>query len=339
MYVGLDIGSTAIRACAITPGESRPELALFDTQDLPPGAVVNGVVTEASQVIEALREVLHRSTVPSPRVVVALPHSATIVQTTEVAIRRGRYDLKAARAAIEERIPAEWGDYALAVSPFNEIDPSDVLLVAAPRAAIDALKHVVRQAGAELAGIDAAAAVSFNVLEHSGKLQGTRAIVDVGLQESRVVLLHGGTIRATAIFPRGGQDLRESLQNALRISAHEAELYKIGGDRPNDGAVPRDVHEQLRVAASTLAEAIAKTIAKAAKSAGVSRVTHLHCIGRGADLNLFYDALTAHSGAAIERPSPLSVLKSDPLEYSAAYLEAVRASASVAMGAALPWSV
>lgn len=339
MYVGLDIGSTAIRACAITPGESSRGLALFDTQDLPPGAVVNGVVTEAPQVVEALREVLHRSAVTSPRVVVALPHSATIVQPTEVPLRRGRYDLKAARAAIEERIPGEWGDYALAISPFNDIDPTEVLLVAAPRAAVHALQHVVAQAGAELAGIDAAAAVSFNVLEYSGKLQGTRAIVDVGLQESRVVLLHGGAIRATAIFPRGGQDLRESLQNALRISAHEAELYKIGGDTPNEGAVPRDVHEQLRVAASTLAEAIAKTIAKAAKSAGVGRVTHLHCIGRGANLNLFYDALAAHSGAAIEHPSPLSTLQSDPFEFTASYLAAVRASASVAMGAVLPWSV
>lgn len=339
MLLGLDIGSTALRACAISPSDPKGRLDLFDTEDLPPGAVVNGVITETTQVIDALKEVLLRSAVDAPKVAVTLPHSATIVQSTELPLRRGRHDLKAAQAAIEARIPEAWDDYSLSISPFDELEPSQVLLVAAPKAAILTLEHVVQQAGGQLVGVDAAASVSYNLLSFASVHQGSHAVVDVGLRESRVVIISGGVIRSTAIFPRGGQDLSESLQNALNISAREAELYKLGGIGQPDGVLPRDVHEQLRVACQTLAEAVHRTIEKAASSAGVQKIKTIHYTGRGADIQLFHNALQVLADAPTRPLAPLEQLSCDPFEYTQTYLDAVRGASGFAFGSVLPWTI
>lgn len=338
MLLGLDIGSTALRACAINPSSGPSTLELFDTEDLPSGAVVNGVIAEPTQVIEALREILLRSAIESPRLAVSLPHSATCVHPTHLSFKRGRYDLRMAHEEIGPQLPSQWGAYHLSISPFDANDPEDVLLVAAPAAAVRSLQHIASAAGAELVGIDAAPAVGFNMLEHTGSLRGNVALVDVGLQESRILLIKDGRLRRTAVFPRGGQDLSESLQHALKLDPQEAELYKVGGESPGEGIVPRDVHEQLRVACQALADGIHSTLQKAAKSAGISKLTAIHCIGRGADLSLFYDALEELSRATITRPAPLSTLTCNPFDYTTSYLEAVRGASSFAFGSVLPWT-
>lgn len=338
MLLGLDIGSTALRACAISPSTGKERLELFDTEDLPAGAVVNGVISDSAQVVEALREILLRSSIESPQLAMSLPHSATRMVTMQLAQRRGRYDLRAAHAAIDALIPSRWGDYHLSIAPFSEEDPDSVLVVAAPVAAVRVLQHIAEQAGAPLVGIDAAPAVCFNVLAHAQRHQGDVAIVDVGLQESRILLMSGGQLRTSAVFPRGGQDLTESLQTVLKLNAEEAELYKIGGDQPSEGVVPRDVHDQLRVACQALAKGVSTTIQEAAQRIGIANLQSIQCLGRGADLPLFYDALKESSQTKVELLSPLHTLECNPFDYTDSYLDAVRGASGFAFGSVLPWT-
>lgn len=335
MLLGLDIGSTALRACALVVEDAQVRLTLFDVENLPPGAVVNGVIVQADQVIEALRAMLSRAAEPDIGIAVTLPHSATRIHVAQLDVDKGSYDIDTAAALIEPQIPAQWGETHLSVSPFYADDPSQVLIVAAPQAAVRTMQHVVQSAGATLVGIDAAPAVGFNLLAHQGMANRDMALVDVGLQESRILLFKQGKLHSTDVFARGGQDLSESLQRTLNLQVEEAERYKIGGEA--DGVVPRDVHEQLRVSCETLAEGIWAKLQNLMQSAHVDALASIQCIGRGADLSVFYDALATHSGTSVEKPAPLRGLALNTFDYTENYLDAVRGASSFAFGTALPW--
>lgn len=335
MLLGLDIGSTALRACAISVEEAQARLTLFDAEDLPPGAVVNGVIVQAPQVIDALRAMLSRSPLDNVNVAVTLPHSATRIQVARLAHHNGVYDAAEADALIAPQIPEGWGATHLSISPFDPSNPESVLIVAAPQAAVRSMQHVVESAGATLVGIDAAPAVGFNLMANHGMDNSSTALIDVGLQESRVLLFNDGKLDSTDVFPRGGEDLRESLQRALNLHGDEAERYKIGGD--SDGVVPRDVHEQLRVSCEALAQGIWTTLQGLTKSANIQTLASIQCIGRGADLAVFYDALAERSGTTVGTPAPLRSLHANPFDYTDSYLDAVRGASSFAFGTVLPW--
>lgn len=335
MLLGLDIGSTALRACAVNVEDGQAHLALFDAEDLPHGAVVNGVIVRTSEVIDALSAMLSRSAMDDVRIAVTLPHSATRIQVADLDVHDEGYDSAQARAIIAPQIPEEWGEVHVSASAFNDANPTHALIVAAPVAAVRSIQHVVESAGATLVGIDAAPAVGFNLMAHQGMDGTATALVDVGLQESRVLLFVDGKIHASGVFSRGGEDIRESLQRALNLHGDEAERYKIGGN--TDGVVPRDVHEQLRVSCETLAQGVWTTLQDLTQSAGVQNLASIQCIGRGADLSVFYDALAAHSDTTVGTPAPLRGLTVNTFDYTDNYLDAVRGASSFAFGTVLPW--
>lgn len=335
MLLGLDIGSTALRACAIGVEGAQASLTLFDAEDLPQGAVVNGVIVQSAQVIDALKAMLSRSPLDDVSVAVTLPHSATRIKVARLDQQDGAYDAAQADALMAPLIPEEWGETHLSISAFDSADPESVLIVAAPHAAVRSMQHVVESAGATLVGIDAAPAVGFNLMANHGMTKAATALIDVGLQESRVLLFSDGKIHSTDVFPRGGEDLRESLQRALNLHGDEAERYKIGGD--SDGVVPRDVHEQLRVSCEALAQGVWTTLQDLMQSANIDTLASIQCIGRGADLSVFYDALAERSGTTVGTPAPLRSLQANTFDYTDSYLDAVRGASSFAYGTVLPW--
>src|SRR3954453_7975454 len=54
--VGLDIGSTGVRAAELVPGRRRPTLRRFASVPLPTGVVRAGIVVDGEGLAEALKE-------------------------------------------------------------------------------------------------------------------------------------------------------------------------------------------------------------------------------------------------------------------------------------------
>lgn len=338
MLLGLDIGSSALRACALVVGDEGRRLEVFETEDLPTGAVVNGVIRNSSVVIEALREVLLRADEEASEVVVSLPHSACFVMEAMLPVGPYGYDIPTAREMVAASVPGSWGEFNLSITPINPAQPERALCVAAPRAAVNALKHVVEQAGAKLLGIDAAPTVMMNVAELCGELRGTVALVDIGLKETRIVFTDNGSIYATSTIPKGGQDLTDALQNTLNLTPEEAEAYKLGGDSPDEGLVPRDVHEQLQHFCSALSQGIARALKEIPQRFNKRAPARVLTYGRTAQLSLFQQALSTVSGTTVGVAEALGHVQTNPLDFSPAYLHAVRAASGIAAGTVLPYT-
>lgn len=70
--VGLDIGSTSIRALEATIAKDRPVINNFGHVPLPPGAVVNGVARDDRAVTAALRQLWAAQTFSTKDVVLGI---------------------------------------------------------------------------------------------------------------------------------------------------------------------------------------------------------------------------------------------------------------------------
>lgn len=335
MLLGLDIGSTALRACSLSTDQGGRRLDIFDSEDLPVGAVTNGEIQDAAAVTDALRELFLRADASTPQVIAALPQHACFFREASLPMRRGVPDVRAARELVDTYTPTQFGAYHLGLAPVEGGEPDRMMLVAAPRRRIDQLAALVASAGGELVGVDAAPIVLHNVANHQGLLRGRTALVDIGLRESRVMLLEGVHIRASSVFGRGGHDLSDMLQSTLQLTPEEAELYKQGGEQA--GVVPRDVHEQLDIACQALAQGITNTIRSAAKAAELGNIQHILLFGRSSELSLLQQALSAQSNADLVCPAPLSAVQADPYDFTPSYLDAVRAASGIAAGTVLPW--
>ena len=83
--IGLDIGSTSIRAVEATLTKDRPMINNFGQAVLPPGAVVGGVVKDEKAVTAALRQLWTSRDFSTKSVVLGVTHQQVIVREIDLA--------------------------------------------------------------------------------------------------------------------------------------------------------------------------------------------------------------------------------------------------------------
>ena len=336
--LGFDIGSTAVRACLLTGDERRPELVVFDTLELQPGTVVNGVIRDADAIVDALRELVERNEVEGIPAAVAVPASTSYLRRETLAPRRGRYDLRAAHAAVEEEIPPAWGEVSISVTPLSELDEDDVLIVAAPRLAVEALRATFGVAGIPLLCVDSANCALYNAVAHAEGMESSAAValVDIGAIETRVVLLDGYAMVGSMRLPTGGAELTALLRRELSLGYVEAETYKIGGsDGSSDGVVPRDVQDALERGCGELAGQVATGLRGLCAAARVKRLEGVYLTGRSAALSMLRSSMGAACGVRVRGIAPFGAAEVDSNEFARDFLQALEPSSAVAFGLAL----
>ncbi len=70
--VGLDIGTSAVRAAEIDLNDHRPSLGAFSQVGLPPGTIVDGEVRDQTAVADAVRRLWQNGKFTSKSVVVGI---------------------------------------------------------------------------------------------------------------------------------------------------------------------------------------------------------------------------------------------------------------------------
>lgn len=237
--IGLDIGSTAVRAVEVTGGDP-PSVIHAAQVPLPAGAVESGEVKEAEQVSEALRELWQRGGFKSKRVYMGVGNQRVVVR--EIALPYlPEKELRASLGfQVQEFIPMSVDDAVLDYDPVGEFEQDDrrmlrMLLVAAQRGMVDVLVAAALGAKLEPAGLDL---VPFAMVRSVGTTgvgmdledEGDEAIVDVGAHVTNIVVHAQGNTRFVRILPSGGRDITVAIARGLGITEELAERLKRGED-------------------------------------------------------------------------------------------------------------
>lgn len=232
--VGLDIGSSTIKAVQVEPTRNGFRVVRAAQQKTPHGTVRDGVVISRESVATAVRQMLQAAGISANSAILSVAGPSVMVRQIHTPKMTEAVLGKSIRYEAGKYLTTNLDDSALAFQILGptEDDPNqmDVMLVATTRELVDS-----RVAVAEMAGLDAIAVdiESFASLRAIVDLfpddfadDNLRAIVDIGASHTEVILVSGPEFALTRSIPIAGDSFSDALKNQLRIEFSEAEARK-----------------------------------------------------------------------------------------------------------------
>jgi len=246
--IGLDIGSTAVRAAELSPG-AQPTVVRAAQRPLPAGAVENGEVRDPGAVSEALRELWKNGGFSSGQAWLGVGNQRVVVREIALPFLPEK-ELKASLSLqVQEFIPMPVDEAVLDYDPIGEFEQDDrkmlrMLLVAAQRAMVDQVVQAVTGAGLEPMGLDL---IPFALVRAVGtpdismdlESSGEEAIIDIGAHVTNIVVHDRGATRFVRILPSGGRDVTIAIARAAGVDDMTAERLKRG-EEVEGGAPPQE---------------------------------------------------------------------------------------------------
>jgi type IV pilus assembly protein PilM len=233
--IGLDVGTNAVRAVALTMGE-RPRLDLMGQVALPQGAVHEGEVIDQALVASSVKTLWKDSGFGRRPVRVGIASARVILRVVDMPEMSEADTRSALRLQLGDYVPlapnATVFDFQRLAPVADEDGGADhgrLLLAAAPRDAVEPLVAAVRKAGLKVAGVDVIPAALARVLARTTDHDDhdVRAIVSLGAGTIVVVVARGAEpLFARTVTNVSGGHITDRIASALSVSPAEAERFK-----------------------------------------------------------------------------------------------------------------
>ncbi|HET6771266.1 MAG TPA: type IV pilus assembly protein PilM [Actinomycetota bacterium] len=264
--VGVDVGSTGVRAAELSVGSDPPFLVRAAQVPLSPGAVVGGEVKQPEAVTEAIKELWRRGGFRSKEVTMGVGNQRVVVREVTVPSIPAKELRQSLPFQVAELIPIPMEDAVLDYDVLEEFDQDEgrmlrLLVVAAQREMVDTLVQTAVAAKLQPVGVDL---VPFALVRAVGSTDGLgleeadaggEAVVDVGADVTNICVHERGVAKFVRILPSGGHDVTGAMASSLGIPEDQAEAIKRG--TPPDGApAPETARQVLDSRASVLVDEI-----------------------------------------------------------------------------------
>jgi type IV pilus assembly protein PilM len=339
--VGLDIGSSSVKAVECAVRNKRVELLHVGVAPIPPEAIVQGAFLNSGAIVEAIREAIDSAGIKTRQVATAVSGHSVIVKKISLPSMTREELEESIRWEAEQYIPFDINEVNLDFQILHgaEMDGQmDVLLVAAKKDLIDDYVHVISDAGLQPVVIDVAAFAVENAFEANYDLKSDDvvALVNIGSQVVNINIVAGGAPAFTRDISTGGAAYTEEIQKALSVSWDEAERLKIGGRGEGEAqdVVPQEVEEAMRNVTDTVLGEISRSLDFFAATAAESRISKVFLAGGGARVSGLDAAFQHKTNLPVERMNPLSrVTPASRLDEE--FLKEIAPSLGVSIGLAL----
>jgi type IV pilus assembly protein PilM len=344
--IGLDVGSTAVRAAELTEG-SPPSVVRAAQVPLPAGAVENSEVRDVPAVSEALRELWTRGGFKSRKVWMGVGNQRVVVR--EIALpAMPEKDLRQSLGfQVQEFIPMPVDEAVLDYHLIEEIEIEGrpmlrLLLVAAQKAMVDTLVAAATGAKVEPIGLDLVPFALVRAVGATGagmelEATGGEAVIDVGAHVTNIVVHAAGETRFVRILPSGGRDITVAIARGLSVDDEVAERLKRGEDVDGIAATPRQAIEIAMQRATQFVDEIRSSLEFYTAQTQGARIERLLISGGGSKLEGFIDILRQRIPVTVEPGRVFSRVGSQLSLSEEAQTEAEPVLAT-AVGLAIPWA-
>jgi len=258
--VGLDIGSSSVKAVELRSAGEGFELTRLGRAALPSEAIVQGAFLNTGAIVDAIREAVEGAGIRSKGVATAISGHSVIVKKITVQ--------QMSREALDFQIlDTERGEGQM-----------DVLLVAAKKDLLDDYCQVIAEAGFQAQVVDVAGFAVENAWQANAQPDAGEivAIANIGSQSSNINVVAGGVPVFTRDVALGGSLYTEEIQKTLSIGFEEAEKIKIGeADVRSQDVVPKEVEEAMRQVTTQIVGEIARSLefyAATAEDGGIGKI-------------------------------------------------------------------
>jgi type IV pilus assembly protein PilM len=235
--VGLDIGTSAVRAAEVSSGKNGLTLSKFGQVALPPGSVVDGEIRDAGSVSHAISTLFKRHKISSKKVVVGVANQRVVVRQVDLPYLEEKDFRSSIKFQVAEHIPMPVDDAEIDYQILADYETAEsghmmrVLIVAAATDMVEQFVDTVTAAGLRPTGVDlipfaVARAVSDAARGEVG-LDGAEAIVDVGAGVTNVLIHQNGEAQFVRILLTGGDHATSEIAEEMDIPFDEAEAHKL----------------------------------------------------------------------------------------------------------------
>jgi type IV pilus assembly protein PilM len=316
--VGLDIGSSAVKAVELKAAGNSYRVAAFGSQPVPPDSIVDGAIIDAGAVAEAIRRLFDANKAFKGKDVCAsLSGNAVIVKKITLPVMTQTELDESIYWEAEQYIPFDVQDVNL---DYQILDPGtgadsrgsmDVLLVAAKKDKIGDYTGVIAQAGRNAVVVDVDAFALQNAYEVNYGLEPGQVVVllNAGASAINVNILQGDQSVFTRDVSIGGNAYTEALQKDLDLSYEAAEQLKKG--IPVDGATFDEARNVLRAITDNVLLEVQKTFDFFKATASSDHIDKIVVSGGGSRVDGFYEMLAERFGTPVEEFDPFKTIAWD----------------------------
>ena len=341
--IGLDIGSSAIKAVELKVSRKETRLVNFGIEPLAPQVIVDGAIMDQGAVVDAIKRLQSALGFRGKQCATAISGHSVIVKKIQMPPMSKDELGDQIPLEAEQHIPFKRDEVDIdhqVVTAKNAQGQMEVILVAAKKEMIADTLQVIRDAKLQPVVMDVAAFSVQNAYEAAyGTPSSTApvALIHVGHAITHVNIVAGGI----SVFARdvtvGGAAFTEEIQRRLHLGHDEAEAFKLalheGGAEA--AAVPAGVAPVVDEVADATAAKLQRSLDFFLASAPDIVLSRIYLSGGSVKV----DALVRHLGerakAPVEILDPFKRTIIDPARLDAGFVKAHAVDAAVAVGLAL----
>ena len=339
--VGLDIGTTAVRAAEVSVRRGQVVLERIGQAGLPDGVVVDGEVVEPGAVAIAIKDLWRRTKISSRRVIIGVANQRVVVRLVDVPWMQPN-ELRSSlafQAGDYLPIPVDQTELDYAVIGEHEAAGGQrllrVLLVAAQKEMLAGHLQAVRLAGLRPDGIDLNPIALLRSLGPvAGFGEGAEALVDVGACVTNMVVHDNGVLRFVRILLMGGEDVTSTLVRVMELDRDAAERAKLAASAGGDDVDP-EAGELVAQRLEVFAEEVRGSLDFYRSQQDAVPLTRVVVSGGGSLLGPLVERLQAVTGVPTERGRTLAGVRVGRLGLDAEELAELEPTIAVPVGLAM----
>jgi type IV pilus assembly protein PilM len=306
--VGLDIGSSSVKAVELRPVGNEYELVGFGMAQLPYGAVEGGDIRQPPAVQEAIRQAIDQGRIQATEAAIGMSGGAVIAKRVTLPKMSENELNESIRWEAEQHIPFEIEDVELDFQLLRQDGPQmEVMLVAVKKGKVKSYAEVVAGAGLSVAVVDVDVFSLETQYEYNYPTEGeVVALVNIGHETTNTNIRQGGlNVYARDIFV-GGRQYATTVAQRFDLAPAEADSLVRGKQGQVSWA---DIEPVLDLVSQELGQEIQRTLDYFGTTAEHERIQRILLSGGCALLPGLQDFLASQWGIEVVVANPFKRIK------------------------------
>jgi type IV pilus assembly protein PilM len=340
--IGLDIGSSSIKLVQVKETKKGVQLLNFSMAPLPPEAIVDGALMNATAVVDTIQGMISAQKLKSKDVAISLSGNSIIIKKIGLPAMTPEELDESIKWEAEQYIPYDVNDVNLDYQILQsrpEQGQMDVLLVAAKKEMVEEYVGIVKEAGLDPVVVDVDSFTIQNAFEvnYAWPPGETVVLIDIGASTININVVANGITSFTRDISMGGNQFTEEIQKQLNVSYDEAEAYKLGGERgvDADSVIPQEVERVIQSVSEAMAGEIHRSLDFYLATSSEGRMSRIYLSGGTAKVPALARTIEQRVGVPVELLDPFRNIQIDQKLFNLDYINEVRPLAAVAVGLAL----
>ena len=335
--VGLDIGSSSVKAVELRKVKSGYELLHAGLEPLASDTVVDGAIMDALSVSDSITKIFADKKIKTRTVATSVSGHSVIVKKISLPAMTEEEMEESIQWEAEQHIPFDIADVNLDYQVLDgqgSSSTTDVLLVAVKKDKILNHTNVITQAGKVPLVVDIDAFAVQNAFEanYHPAPNATIALLNIGASIMNIVVTKGGTPLFSRDVSVGGNQFTDALQKEMNLSFEEAEEVKKG--KSIEGVLSENVAMMIESVSEVLLLEIQKTFDFFRATTVGEQLQRVYLSGGCAKVSGFVEMVQSRLNVPVEVLDPFkSIAIGKGIDMS--YLDEISPSMAVAVGLAL----